>query len=114
MELLRIYLTAFSIIFLTHFVKNGHPLLGLSSMLFTFDHLFGHRSDFFNNLAIFFWTEWPEDDKNRCLSSSTNSVGLQFHEEVEKIKENVKNTKIENLQNGQEKYGGKNLAYVYS
>ena len=26
---------------------------------------------------------------------------------VEKIKENDKNTKIENLQNGQEKYGGK-------
>ena len=24
-----------------------------------------------------------------------------------------KDTKIENLQNGQEKYGGKNLAYVY-
>ena len=30
------------------------------------------------------------------------------------MKENDKNTKIENLQNGQEKYGGKNLAYVYS
>ena len=48
-------LTAFSIIFLTHFVKNGHLLLGLSSKVFTFDHLFGHRSDFFNNLAIFFF-----------------------------------------------------------
>ena len=32
-----------------------------------------------------------------------NSVGLHFHEGVEKIKENYKNTKIENLQNGQEK-----------
>ena len=51
--------------------------------------------------------EWPEDHKNRCLISSTNSVGLHFHEGVEKIKENDKNTKIENLQNGQEKYGGK-------
>ena len=51
---------------------------------------------------------------NRCLNSSTNSVGLHFHEEVEKIKENDKNTKKENLQNGQEKYGGKNLVYVYS
>ena len=30
------------------------------------------------------------------------------------MKENDKNTKIENLQNGQEKYGGKNLAYLYS
>ena len=46
---------------------------------------------------FFFWTEWPEDHKNRCLSSSTNSVGLHFHEGVEKIKENDKNTKIENL-----------------
>ena len=72
--------------------KNGHPLLGLSSKVFTFDHLFGHRSDFFNNLTIFF-TKWPEDHKNRCLSSSTNSVGLHFHEGVEKIKENGTNTK---------------------
>ena len=54
MEYLRIYLTAFSIIFLTHFVKKGHPLLGLSSKVFTFDHLFDHRSEFFNNLAIVF------------------------------------------------------------
>ena len=61
-----------------------------------------------------FLTEWLEDRKNRCLSSSTNSVGLHFHEGIEKIKGNDKNTKIENLQNGQEKYGGKNLAYVYS
>ena len=34
--------------------KNGHALFGLSSKVFTFDHLFGHRSDFFNNLTIFF------------------------------------------------------------
>ena len=31
----------------------GHPLLGLSSKVFT--HLLGHRSDFFNNLTIFFF-----------------------------------------------------------
>ena len=30
------------------------------------------------------------------------------------MKENDKNSKIENLQNGPEKYGEKNLAYVYS
>ena len=30
------------------------------------------------------------------------------------MKENDKNTKTENVQNRQEKYGGKNLAYVYS
>ena len=34
---------------------------------------------------FFFLAEWPEDHKNRCLSSSTNSVGLHFHEGVEKI-----------------------------
>ena len=62
----------------------------------------------------FVLAEWPEDHKNRCLSSSTNSVGLHFHEGVEKIKGNDKNTKIENLQNGQETYGGKNLAYTCS
>ena len=34
-------LTAFSIIFLTHLnKKNGLPLLGLSSKVFIFDHLF--------------------------------------------------------------------------
>ena len=55
-------------------------------------------------------TEWPEDHRNRGLSSSANIVSLNFHEGVENIKENDKNTKIENLQNGQEKYGGKNLA----
>ena len=31
-----------------------------------------------------------------------------------KIKDNDKNIKIGNLQDGQEKYGGKNLAYFYS
>ena len=41
------------------------------------------------------------------MSFSTKSVGLHFHEGVEKINENDKNTNIESLQNGQEKYGGK-------
>ena len=88
----------------------------LSSKAFTFDHSLDHRSSFrfLQQFDNFFWTEWPENHKNRCLSSSTNRVDLHFHEGVEKIKENVKNTKIENLQNEQEKYGGKNLADVYS
>ena len=58
-------------------------------------------------------TEWQEDRKNRCLSSGTNSVGLNFQKGGEQ-KENDKNTKIDNLQTGHEKYGRKNLAYVYS
>ena len=81
----------------------------LRSILLTTCSVIVHTSS-----TIFYWTEWPEDHKNRCLSSITNSVDLHFHEGGEKIKENVKNTKIENLQNGQEKYGGKKLAYVYS
>ena len=80
--------------------------------LFTFNHLFSHRSVFFNNLTISL-TKWTEYHKNRYLSSSTNSVRLHFRERVEKTKENAKKTKIENLQNGQEKYGGKKLAYVH-
>ena len=48
------------------------------------------------------------------LSFSPNSVGLYFRERVEKIKENGKKknkqTKIENVQKGQEKYRGKNSA----
>ena len=43
-------LTALSIIFLTQFVKKRPWPLSLSSKVFTFDHFFGHRSDFFNNL----------------------------------------------------------------
>ena len=109
-ELFTYILTAFSLIVLTQFVKKTaiHSLV----VFFTFDHSLDHRSSlrFLQQFGNFFWTEWPEDHKNRCLSSSTNSVDLHFHEGVEKIKENVKNTKIENLQNGQEKYGRKNLA----
>ena len=106
-------LKAFSITFFTQFVKKpGHLLLGLSCKVFTFDHLFSRRSDFFNNLTISL-TKWTEYRKNRCLSSSTNSVRLHFRERVEKTKENAKKTKTENLQNGQEKYGGKKFAYVH-
>ena len=39
---------------------------------------------------FFFSTEWSEDHKNGCLSSSTNSVSLNFHEGVEKMKEKEK------------------------
>ena len=83
-------LTAFSITFFTQFIKKtGYLLLGLSCKVFAFDHLFSHRSDFFNNLTISL-TKWTEYRKNRCLSSSTNIVRLHFHERVEKTKENAK------------------------
>ena len=106
-------LTAFSITFLTHLKKDGHTLLGLSSKVFTFGHLFTYIIQTSVNSLTISLTEWPENQKNRCLSFSANSVGLHFRNRVEKIKENGKKTKIENLQNGQEKYGGKKLAYVH-
>ena len=61
-------------------------------------------------------TEWPEDLKNRWLSVSTNSAGLHFRERVQKIKENgkKKKRKIENLQNGHEKYGEKKKTRVHA
>ena len=94
---------------ISHLFKEGHSLFGLSSKVFTFYYSFTYRSDFFNSLAIFL-TEWPEDRKNRCLSSSTNTEGVHFHEREEKINENSNNTKVENRQNGKEKYDtGKNL-----
>ena len=92
--------------------KTGQLLLGLSYKFFTFDRLFSHRSDFFNNLTISL-TKRTEYRKNKCLSSSTNSVRLHFRKRAEKTKENAKKTKIENIQNGQEKYGGKKFGYVH-
>ena len=106
-------LTAFSITFLTHLKKDGHTLLGLSSKVFTFDHLFTYIIQTLVNSLTISLTEWPENQRNRCLIFSANSVGLYFSDRVEKIKENGKKTKTENLQNGQEKYGGKKLAYVH-
>ena len=105
--------TAFSITFLTQFVKKRPStpwsFLGLSSnvltLLLTICSLMNH-SDVFNNLAISL-TKWPEYRKNRCLSCSKNSVCLHFRERVEKTKENGENTKMENLQNEQEKYAWK-------
>ena len=109
-------LTAFSeTTFFTQFVKKtGYLLLGLSCKFFTFDRLFFHLYDFFNNFTISL-TKWTEYRKNKCLSSSTNSVRLHFRERAEKTKENAKKkkTKIENIQNGQKKYGRKKFAYVH-
>ena len=106
-------LTAFSITFLTHLKKDGHTLLGFSSKVFTFDHLFTYIIQTLVNSLTISLTEWPENQKNRCLSFSANSVGLHFRDRVVKFKENGKKTKIENLQNGQEKYGAKKLSYVH-
>ena len=106
-------LTAFSITFLTHWKKDGHTLLVLSSKVFTFDHLFTFIIQTLVNSLTISLTEWQKNQKNICFSFRANSVGLHFRDRVKKIKENGKKTKIENLQNGQEKYDGKNLAYVH-
>ena len=83
-------------------------MLGLFSKVFTFAHLFGHRSDFFNNLASFFFPlNGQKTIKIDAWALALNSEGLYFHEGIEKIKENDKNIKIENLQNGGKSMVGK-------
>ena len=106
----RHILTAFSIAFLTHLKKDGHTLLGLSSNVFTFDHLFTYIVNTLVNSLTISLPEWPENQKYRSLSFSANSVGLHFRERPEKIKENAAKKKktVENLQNGQENMAGKN------
>ena len=103
----RHILTAFSITFLTHLKKDGFTLLGLSSKVFTFDHLFTYIVHTLVNSLTISLPVWPEILKSRSLSFSANSVGLHFRERVEKIKENGKKT-VENLQNGRENMAGKN------
>ena len=56
-------LTAFSITFLTHLKKNSHTLLGLSSKVFTFDHLFTYIIQTLVNSLTISLTEWPENQK---------------------------------------------------
>ena len=107
------YTYSFWITFLTHLKKDGHTILGLSSKVFTFDHLFTYIIQTLVNSLTISLTEWSENQKNRCLSFRANGVGLHFRDRVVKIKENGKKTKIENLQNGQEKYGAKKVAYVH-
>ena len=95
-------LAAFSITFLKQFVKKkkrpSPPWLACEPLIVQTS----------STIWPFLCLKWPEDHKNICLDSRTNSVGLHFREWVEKIRENGKNTKTENLQNGQEKYGGEN------
>ena len=114
-ELLHIYLQLFpiKITFFTQFVKKpGYLLFGLPFKFFTFDRLFSHRSDFFNDLTISL-TKWTEYRKDKCLSSSKNTVRLHFRERAEKTKENAKKNENRNIQNGQKKYGGRKFAYVH-
>ena len=75
------------------FKKDGHTLLGFSSNVFTFDHLFTYIIQTLVNSLTISLTEWPENQKNRCLSFSANSVGLHFRDRVEKIEENGKKRK---------------------
>ena len=81
--------TAFSIIFLTHLKKDGHTLLGLSSKVCTFDHLFTYIVQ--TSVNSFF--DGMRTKKIECLSFSANCLGLHFRDRVEKIKENGKKRK---------------------
>ena len=55
-------LTALSITFLTH-LHTLHTLLGLSSKVFTFDHLFTSIIQTLVNSLTISLTEWPENQK---------------------------------------------------
>ena len=101
-------LTALSITFLTHLKKEGHTLLGLSSKVFTFDHLFTYIIQTLVNSLTISLTEWPENQKNRCLIFSANSLGLYFRDRVEKIKENGKKRKQKTYKMGGKNKAGKN------
>ena len=54
-------LAAFSITFLTNLKKDGHTLLGLSSKVFTFDHLFTYIIQTLVNSLTISLTEWPKN-----------------------------------------------------
>ena len=56
-------LAAFLITFLTHLRKDGHTLFGLSSKVFTFDHLFTYIIQTLVNSLTISLTEWPENQK---------------------------------------------------
>ena len=62
-------LTAFSITFLTHLKNNGHPLLALSSKVFTFDLLFTYILQTSLTVYQFPWRNGQKTVKNRSLRS---------------------------------------------
>ena len=109
-------LTAFSITFLTRLKNNGHPLLGLSSKVFTFDHLFTYILQTSLTVYQFLWLNGQKTVKTDAwalMPYSTNSVGLpDFHEVEDKIKESGK----ENESRKPTKWAGKiwreKIAYV--
>ena len=87
-RIIRHILTAFSITFVTHLKTNGHPLLGLSSKVFTFDPLFTYILQTSLTVYQFLWLDGQKTVKTDAWALelySTNSVGLHFHKVVEKI-----------------------------
>ena len=84
------HLTAFSITFLTHLKNNGHPLLGLSFKVFTFDRLFTYIVQTSSTVYQFLWLKGKKQtvktDAWALELYSTNSGGLHFREVGEKIK----------------------------
>ena len=85
-ELLRIYLQLFGQLLSHSLWKKTaiHSLVNfLRSLLLTTCSVIVQTSSKIWQLPL---TERPEDHKNRCLSSSTNSVSLHFYEGVDEIK----------------------------
>ena len=83
-------LTPFSIIrFRTHLKNNGYPLLGLSSKVFTFEHLFTYILQIPLTVYQLLWLNGQKTIKTDAWALelySTNSIGLHFRDIVKKIK----------------------------
>ena len=107
-NLLRIYLHLFRYHF-SHILKKTaiHSLVCLLKS-FTLDHWCTFIIQTSVNSLTISLTEWPENQKNRCLSFSANSVGLHFRDRVEKIEENGKKRKQKTYKMGRKNMAGKN------
>ena len=92
---LKFFVTSLPCKLITHILLKKTAIHSLVCLLksFTFDHLCTYIIQTSVNSLTISLTEWPENQKNRCLSFSANSVGLHFRDRVEKIEENGKKRK---------------------
>ena len=70
-------------------------------------HMFTYIVQTLVNSLTISLTEWPENQKNKCLSFSANSVGLHFCDRVEKLEENGKKRKQITYKMGRKNMAGK-------
>ena len=107
-------LTAFSITFFTQFVKKKPAIYSLvclvRSLLLTTCSLIVQTS---STIWQFLWLNGQSTVKIDVWALAQTLYAFIFMKELRKQKKTPKKTKIENLQNGQEKYGGKKFAYAH-